>query len=347
MRDATFLATLNDLLDRWWPPAMRGGAFGRRAAGAAERALWKALDARGWLSPGWPREHGGRDWPAERQLAFQRACAAAEVPWPSGQRLGPALWRHGSADQVRRHLEAARSGAVRWGYSLDLELAAAPVAGGFRLSGATRVAADAEWLAALAGSGSEAVLLLVELPPARRSEVVRFAGRLVPAAQRLGADGRDAARSIAIAPLPLAGSVSLQRRLAGLRRMRGELDQGEVARPSEDVDMARRFEALGVGISALGALEERLARAADPALDGILAVTTARLERDLGNLIVDLLGYHALPSPTGLAYHNEAAIDHARPEWVHQAFAAMAGDGYPEWRWIDALWAALESPGAG
>lgn len=337
---------LEGLLERHWPPALSGAPRGR-VHRVAERALWRALDARGWLSPWWPRAYGGQDWPPERQLAFQRICAAAAAPWPPGQRLGPALWRWGTKAQLATHLEGARSGSVSWAFALGEDLAALPARGGFLLSGTVPLPPEAEWLAALAAGERQPVFLLVELPQREDARVASFEREFVPASARLGGDGLEVARSIAAAALPLAVSQAMRRRLEALRALAAAQENGFGGRLIDDEAASRRFELLGVEIRAIEAMEERVARGAAGGLEAALAVHAARLARHLGDLLVDLLGYHALPDPSGLEHHNEPPIGQVRPEWVRAALASAVADGLPEWLQADALWRALEARGGG
>jgi pimeloyl-CoA dehydrogenase large subunit len=89
-----------------------------RAANAAGRPLGRqdivtsqrALNARGWAVPHWPREWGGRDWSPVQRLIFTEEMQLAAVPAPLGfnvNMVGPVIATFGSEAQKRRFLPRA------------------------------------------------------------------------------------------------------------------------------------------------------------------------------------------------------------------------------------------------
>ncbi|WP_300037326.1 acyl-CoA dehydrogenase family protein [uncultured Roseobacter sp.] len=84
---------------------------------------WHAkLNARGWLAPNWPEEHGGAAWDAVRRHIFEEECALAHAPRvvPFGlSMLGPVLQKFGSPEQQAFWLPRILSGEDWWcqGYS--------------------------------------------------------------------------------------------------------------------------------------------------------------------------------------------------------------------------------------
>ena len=44
------------------------------------RRWQKALNARGWVAPSWPREYGGPGWTPAQRYIFENETAAAGVP---------------------------------------------------------------------------------------------------------------------------------------------------------------------------------------------------------------------------------------------------------------------------
>ena len=86
-------------------------------------APWqKALHARGWVAPGWPKEAGGPGWSAAQRFIFEAECARAGTPAmsPMGVRMvGPLLIRYGSKEQKDFYLPRILSGEDLWcqGYS--------------------------------------------------------------------------------------------------------------------------------------------------------------------------------------------------------------------------------------
>jgi acyl-CoA dehydrogenase len=86
------------------------------------RAGQRALQARGWVAPGWPVEHGGTGWSLVRRWIFENECARAGAPQlsPLGLRMaGPVIMRFGTPAQQAHYLPRMLSGEDTWcqGYS--------------------------------------------------------------------------------------------------------------------------------------------------------------------------------------------------------------------------------------
>ncbi|MDP6343736.1 MAG: acyl-CoA dehydrogenase family protein, partial [Alphaproteobacteria bacterium] len=84
---------------------------------------WQAvLQARGWLAPNWPEEHGGTGWGVMRRHIFDLECRLANAPQTHGFNfgmLGPAIVRFGSEAQKSYYLPRILRGEDWWcqGYS--------------------------------------------------------------------------------------------------------------------------------------------------------------------------------------------------------------------------------------
>jgi alkylation response protein AidB-like acyl-CoA dehydrogenase len=85
--------------------------------------LWhRRLYERGWITPTWPMEHGGRGWGPQQRFIFEQECALANAPTLSSAgllMLGPLLIHFGTVEQKARFLPRLRSGEDYWcqGYS--------------------------------------------------------------------------------------------------------------------------------------------------------------------------------------------------------------------------------------
>lgn len=82
----------------------------------------RALNRRGWVAPGWPKEAGGPGWSPAQRLIFEQECARAHAPnlAPMGVRMvGPVLIRFGNHAQKGFYLPRILSGEDYWcqGYS--------------------------------------------------------------------------------------------------------------------------------------------------------------------------------------------------------------------------------------
>jgi len=82
----------------------------------------RKLLAKGWLVPGWPREHGGTGWQPMERYIFESECAAAGAPAlvPLGLTMvAPVIIRFGTEGQKGFYLPRILSGEDYWcqGYS--------------------------------------------------------------------------------------------------------------------------------------------------------------------------------------------------------------------------------------
>ncbi|TDM06954.1 MAG: acyl-CoA dehydrogenase [Ideonella sp. MAG2] len=82
----------------------------------------KILHARGWVAPGWPKEHGGTGWSLAQQAIFREEITQIDAPVYENlgiDTIGPTLMRHGSAEQQQRFLGRMLSFDDFWaqGYS--------------------------------------------------------------------------------------------------------------------------------------------------------------------------------------------------------------------------------------
>ena len=78
---------------------------------------FRILETRGWITPGWPIEHGGPGWNHVQRYIFdeetQLACAPRIIA--SGiQMLGPVLIAFGTEEQKQRYLPAIRHSETWW-----------------------------------------------------------------------------------------------------------------------------------------------------------------------------------------------------------------------------------------
>ncbi|TAK75790.1 MAG: hypothetical protein EPO16_08380 [Dehalococcoidia bacterium] len=99
----------------------------RRSDDPAERDAamsWtRALAARGWVAPHWPKEYGGAGMTPMEQFIFNEEMAKAGAPLAASLHgvamLGPTLIIHGTPEQRQEHLPKILSAEVVWaqGYS--------------------------------------------------------------------------------------------------------------------------------------------------------------------------------------------------------------------------------------
>jgi 3-oxocholest-4-en-26-oyl-CoA dehydrogenase alpha subunit len=100
--------------------ALSGGDEGV-GDGEAYREVVRQLGKDGWLTLGWPAEHGGRGGTMLDQLIFTDEAAIARVPVPflTINTVGPTIMRYGTAEQKAFYLPRIAAGEIHFsiGYS--------------------------------------------------------------------------------------------------------------------------------------------------------------------------------------------------------------------------------------
>jgi 3-oxocholest-4-en-26-oyl-CoA dehydrogenase alpha subunit len=94
---------------------------GEYGGGGAYREIVRQLGADGWLTLGWPAEHGGQDRSLTDQLIFTDEASAAGVPVPflTLNTIGPTIIRFGTPEQREFFLPRIARGELHFsiGYS--------------------------------------------------------------------------------------------------------------------------------------------------------------------------------------------------------------------------------------
>ncbi len=77
---------------------------------------YRALHAQGWITPGWPVEHGGTGWTALQRYFFDEELALGGAPPVTAgiNMIGPVLMAFGSDEQKAKYLPAMRAGNLWW-----------------------------------------------------------------------------------------------------------------------------------------------------------------------------------------------------------------------------------------
>ena len=98
------------------PRTRQRAAQGLRLAKEDYIDWFKALSARGWITPGWPLEHGGTDWTPLQRYIFEEECYLEGAPPVTGgmNMIGPVLIRFGSPEQQAEYLPRMRAGDLWW-----------------------------------------------------------------------------------------------------------------------------------------------------------------------------------------------------------------------------------------
>jgi 3-oxocholest-4-en-26-oyl-CoA dehydrogenase alpha subunit len=87
-----------------------------RESGPAYRAIIRRMGQDGWLTPGWPKEYGGRDLDPLAQKIVLEELWLAEAPFPfvTVNTIGPALIRRGSPAQKQALLPRIARGELNF-----------------------------------------------------------------------------------------------------------------------------------------------------------------------------------------------------------------------------------------
>jgi len=118
--DESFRRVVRRWIEANYPPELRNPP--KRLHWAEVRPWYMKLAEKGWLAPGWPREHGGMGLSPAKQIIWTEELerhGAARLPDHGIIMLGPLLIRYGTEEQKRRFLPRILSGEDVWcqGYS--------------------------------------------------------------------------------------------------------------------------------------------------------------------------------------------------------------------------------------
>ncbi|HRP98415.1 MAG TPA: acyl-CoA dehydrogenase family protein [Rhodocyclaceae bacterium] len=116
--EIAFRDEVNAFLTEHLPAAVRHKVLNGQHLERDDYLCWqKALHARGWGGPSWPKAHGGTGWNAVQQYLFDEACALAGAPRlvPFGLKMvAPVIMAFGNSAQQERFLPKILSGDEWW-----------------------------------------------------------------------------------------------------------------------------------------------------------------------------------------------------------------------------------------
>jgi alkylation response protein AidB-like acyl-CoA dehydrogenase len=116
--DAAFRLQVREFVGSHLPETIRRKVeLGLRLEHADYVTWFRILEARGWLTPGWPVEHGGPGWNHVQRYIFDEETLLAGAPRiiASGiQMLGPVLHAFGTPQQKTRYLPDIRQSNTWW-----------------------------------------------------------------------------------------------------------------------------------------------------------------------------------------------------------------------------------------
>jgi len=259
----------------------------------------RRLNAKGWMAPGWPVEHGGTDWSVTQHFIFnsERGKVGAPAPIPFGVTMvAPVIYTYGTEEQKARFLPRILTSEDWWcqGYSepgagsdlASLQCKAELDGDEYVVNGSkiwTSFAQAANWIFCLvrtdnSGRKQEGISFLlidmntpgVTVRPIETIDGIYHLNEVffddvrVPVANRIGEEGKGwtYAKSLLVHErLSIAEVAESKRNLEDLREYaRAEVNGG---RPLlEDPLFARRFTDIEIDLMALEYTELRVLAAA-------------------------------------------------------------------------------------
>lgn len=120
LADDDFRRVVRNWIEANYPGHLRNPP--RRLHMTEARPWYDALSHQGWLTPSWPREHGGMGLSPAKHLIMVEEMerhGCARLPDQGMTMLGPLLIQHGTDAQRAYHLPRIQSGEIIWcqGYS--------------------------------------------------------------------------------------------------------------------------------------------------------------------------------------------------------------------------------------
>jgi alkylation response protein AidB-like acyl-CoA dehydrogenase len=116
--DEAFRMEVREFVKRHVPADIRRKVeLGLRLEHADYVTWFRILEARGWLTPGWPVEHGGPGWSHVQRYIFDEETLLGGAPRiiASGiQMLGPVLHAFGTEEQKQKYLPDIRQSNTWW-----------------------------------------------------------------------------------------------------------------------------------------------------------------------------------------------------------------------------------------
>lgn len=311
----------------------RGGP-GDEEVGFDIRVEWeKVLGQAGWIGLGWPVEYGGRGATVSQQIIWAEEYVRAQAPARTNHMgenlLAPTLIEYGTPEQCARFLPPIARGEERWcqGYSepnagsdlANVQTKAQLIDGDWVLNGQkvwTSLAHVSHWCFVLArseaGSQRHAGLTFLMVPMDQPGVEVRPIQQISGGGEfneTFFTDARTSADMVVGVP---GGGWSVAMALLGYERGISTLAQqvGFERELETTIDLARKFgrihepavrqrltqSHIGLQLLKLNALRSMSAKGVPGPEASISKLFWGTWHRDLGELMIDILGAHGLVS---------------------------------------------------
>ena len=296
----------------------------------------QALNSRGWLGVGWPKEHGGPGWtPIERHLfdeELERAGAASIIPMAVIY-IGPIVCAFGTAEQQAKWLPDILESRAMWaqGYSepeagsdlASLRFQAVRDGDDYILNGTkiwTSGAHWADWIFCLARTSQESrkqdgislicadmtspgitVHPIITMDGSHELNRVEFVDVRVPAANRIGEEGRAWHYANVLLKTERLSYAHIARKrvdLARVRALAAQTPDGDGGTLRDDPLFLRRLVECEAEVEALEiAVLRALTTEAPPAAVSALKILCTECAQHVTELFVELAGLARAPMP--------------------------------------------------
>lgn len=294
----------------------------------------RALDARGWLGVGWPKEHGGTGWtPIERYLfdeELERAGAPNLIPMAILY-IGPIICAFGTPEQQQRWLPDILESRALWaqGYSepeagsdlASLRFSAERDGDDYILDGTkiwTSGAHWADWIFCLARTSTEArkqegislicadmrtpgitVHPIHSIDGSHELNRVEFDNVRVPATNRIGEEGRAWHYANVLLKNERLSYAHIARKrmdIARARTLAAETPAGGGRTMARDAAFRRRLASVEIEVDALEiAVLRALIGGAEAATVSALKILCTECAQHVTELFVELAGRNRAP----------------------------------------------------
>lgn len=311
-------------------------------------AWQKALHAKGWVAPGWPKEYGGPGWSPAQRWIFETECARAGVPRlsPMGTKMvGPVIIGFGTQAQKDYFLPRILSGEDAWcqGYSepgsgsdlSSLKTRAVRDGDDYIVNGTkiwTTHAHHADLMFALVRTSDEPrqqdgiSFILIDMKAKgvtirpimtiggdHEVNQVFFDDVRVPVANRVGEEGKGWTYGKYLLEFERGGDIASAKLREALKTVADFAESDVTARAIDDPDVALRLSEIEVDIDALEMLELRVLSdmqgGRNPgAVSSLLKLRVSEIHQAVTRLGVDVIGYDGLVVETTRPLY---ALNHA------------------------------------
>ena len=342
--DRAFVADVRDFFATDYPAdivaALRRGD---KLSKADHVRSQQALNARGWLGVGWPAEHGGTGWSPIRRYLFEQELELAGAPSIIPMAviyIGPIICAFGTEEQRGRWLPDILESRAMWaqGYSepesgsdlASLGMTAVRDGDDYILDGSkiwTSGGHWADWIFCLVRTSREArkqdgismicvdmrspgvsVHPIISMDGSHELNRVDFAGVRVPAANRIGDEGRGWHYANVLLAAERVSYAHIGRKRADLAALASEARRcpaGDGRTMADDPAFRLRMARAGIAVDALEiAVLRVLAGDAAPAAVSALKIACTEQAQEITELWLELAGRD-----------RAAFADRAAPGW--------------------------------